>query len=73
MPQTARRSLAGRLLRWPLPKVLRTVVQRGAGRSGGCHCDGCDRAAPERVLVFHAKTGQKTRRLIRSDAKKSSK
>lgn len=70
MPQTARRSLASRLLRWPLPRELRTIVQRSAARSGGCHCDGCDRAAPGQALVFHAKAGQKVRWLIRSEAKK---
>ncbi len=70
MPQTGRSSLSRRLLRWPLPKMLRTVVQRSAGRSGGCHCDGCDRAAPERALVFHAKSGQNTTQLIRFESKK---
>ncbi len=69
MPQTARRSLAVRLLRWPLPGLLRAVVQRGARSCGACRCHGCDRAAPERVLMFHAKAGQTSRRRIQSDAR----
>lgn len=71
MPQSVRRGLANGMLRWPLPPVLRTIVQRGARSSGSCHCDGCDRAPPERALVFHPKIGQKTQRLTRSKTDKA--
>jgi hypothetical protein len=53
MPAAARRAVATRLLRWPLPAGLARVLARALGRSGGCACDGCgsNRAAKEPAVV----------------------
>jgi hypothetical protein len=49
MPNVARRTLAVALLRWPhWPARLAARLQRSAGASSGCGCDGCDRATPAR-------------------------
>ena len=48
MPAAARRGLAQRLLRMPLPAAVAARLRRHATSSGGCACDGCDHAAPPR-------------------------
>lgn len=41
LPAAARRGLAQRLLKAPVPASLVRPLQRAA-RGGGCGCDGCD-------------------------------
>lgn len=69
LPRAARRGLANRLLRWPLPRALADKLRQVArAAAGGCHCSGCDRtpaagaragkasqpgAADTQALVFH--------------------
>ncbi len=56
LPPIARRELAKRLLRLPLPGPLRSKLEMAARDSAGCHCSGCDRAVvqPEsQPLLFH--------------------
>jgi hypothetical protein len=48
LPAAGRRVLARRLLRMPWPAAVATRLRRHAMASGGCACDGCDRAAPVR-------------------------
>ena len=44
LPAVARRSLAGMLLRLPLPAALARRFSQAARAASGCGCDGCDRA-----------------------------
>ena len=60
MPAAARRAVANRALRLPLPSTLAARLRRAAQPANGCGCDGCDRAAPQAVasattkpLTFH--------------------
>ena len=61
MPAAARRSVATRLLKLPLPRPLAARMQRAATAASGCGCDGCDhapaksQAAPTKpqVVTFH--------------------
>ena len=63
MPAAARRTVAIRLLKLPLPlpRLLAARMQRAATAASGCGCDGCDRAplksqaaAPKpQVVTFH--------------------
>ena len=61
MPGAVRRSMAGALLRLPLPATLARRFTRVARAASGCGCDGCDRgpataAAPrrgEQTIRFH--------------------
>jgi hypothetical protein len=51
MPAAARRVVALRLLRMRLPDAVAARLRRHATSSGGCACDGCDRAAPPRAAM----------------------
>lgn len=42
MPAAARRALAARLLRWPLPSLLARPLEKARRGFGGCACDGCE-------------------------------
>ena len=57
MPGAARCSVAGALLRLPLPAALARRFSRAARAASGCGCDGCDRhlSPPRSVepLTFH--------------------
>jgi hypothetical protein len=59
MPAAARRFLATRLLRLPVPNAWLALLQRTANQSSGCDCSGCDKAEglqpkPEtQVIRFH--------------------
>ena len=48
LPAAARRVLARQLLRMPWPAGVAARLRRHAQASGGCACDGCDRAATPR-------------------------
>ena len=69
MPQALRAALARGLLSLPLPEFLRQRVLAVTNASGGCGCDGCDKApasaansasptltAQAQPLVFHHRT-----------------
>ncbi|MFO1219973.1 MAG: hypothetical protein U1E89_16520 [Burkholderiaceae bacterium] len=43
---SARRFVAARLVRLPVPRWWRGRLQRHAAPAGGCGCDGCDHRAP---------------------------
>ena len=59
LPAAARRFLAIRALRLPLPPLLAAPLRRAAQVAHGCGCDGCDRAASKPVasatqrVTFH--------------------
>jgi hypothetical protein len=56
MPSVARRALAVRLLRWPLPERLVRPLQKALRSSGGCACDGCEAnrpAKPASTITLH--------------------
>ena len=60
LPSAARRACAGVLLRLPLPARLEAPLRALSSRkSGGCDCDGCDKASPPsrapsaKVVQFH--------------------
>ena len=63
MPSAARRTLAGWILKLPLPALLAAPFERAARAASGCGCDGCDRselkpkpaaeANTARPLTFH--------------------
>ncbi len=60
MPAAARRAIALRLLKLPLPASLAATLRQAATVSSGCGCDGCDHApaksaakAPQQVVTFH--------------------
>lgn len=59
MPAVARRFLASRLLRFPVPNAWLAMLQRTTTQSSGCDCSGCDKAVdhqptPEtQVIRFH--------------------
>ena len=62
MPAAARRGLAARLLRLPLPAGFAARLRRAATAPSGCGCDGCDsapaKAAPgapaaPAIVTFH--------------------
>ncbi len=44
MPSLARRTLAGWILKLPLPALLAAPFERAARAASGCGCDGCDRS-----------------------------
>jgi len=44
MPSAARRSLAGWILRLPLPAPLTGPFERATRAGSSCGCDGCDRS-----------------------------
>jgi hypothetical protein len=44
MPAAARRSLAGALLKLPLPDRWTATLRRASQAASGCGCDGCDHA-----------------------------
>jgi hypothetical protein len=46
LPAATRRRMALRLLRAALPEALARSLRADAQAAAGCHCDGCDRAAP---------------------------
>ncbi len=59
MPAAARRAIALKLLKLPLPGQLALKMIKSATVSSGCGCDGCDHApakaepkAPQ-VIIFH--------------------
>ena len=56
LPAAARRSLAGVLLRLPLPAALARRFTRVARAAPGCGCDGCDRA-PAAMATATARRG----------------
>jgi len=49
MPGSARRALAGALLKLPMPSPLNVRLRKAATASSGCGCDGCDAATPSQV------------------------
>lgn len=59
MPAVARRFLASRLLRFPVPNAWLAMLHQTASQSSGCDCSGCDKAVdhppkPEtQVIRFH--------------------
>ena len=58
-PQTLRATLAGGLLRLPLPVFARQHLARVAVASAGCGCSGCDKApAAAKAAGNGPRTGQ---------------
>jgi len=61
MPGVARRALATRLLKLPLPSSVAGRLRKAATASSGCGCDGCDAgpASPVKsatqVVTFHSR------------------
>ena len=59
MPAVARRFLAQRLLRLPLPAAWKPVFLRAVKQPSGCDCSGCDkvvdlqRPPATQVIRFH--------------------
>lgn len=59
MPAVARRFLATRLMRFPVPNAWLAMLQRTANPSSGCNCSGCDKAVDlqpkpkTQVIRFH--------------------
>ena len=47
MPAVARRTLAGALLRLPLPPPLAARLKKTVAAASGCGCDGCDKSMPK--------------------------
>ena len=43
MPTSLRRSLAGALLKLPLPRAISATMAKQAAASSSCACDGCDK------------------------------
>ncbi|MFZ3128718.1 MAG: hypothetical protein WA136_11960 [Rhodoferax sp.] len=59
MPAVARRFLAQRLLRLPLPAAWATIFLRAVKQPSGCDCSGCDKVVDlqrqpgTQVVRFH--------------------
>jgi len=58
MPSTARRLLAGWMLKLPLPALLATPFERAARAASGCGCDGCDRSESKPKAATAANAAQ---------------
>ena len=61
MPAVARRTLAGALLRLPLPPPLAARLKKTVAAASGCGCDGCDRAPVATAAAAPKRTEQPIR------------